>query len=96
MNFDDLLERDIPLLRGMVRMGADRAIHIAMRLDDLEQIGEPAHPRRDGQHETDARTFGMRKHGLALRGEIGKIEMAVAVDQHHGKMKDLMFFRLLG
>jgi hypothetical protein len=30
----------------------------------------------------------MRKHGLALGGKIGKIEMAVAIDKHHGKMKD--------
>ena len=62
----------------------------------LEQIGEPPHPRGDGQHEADAGPFGMREHGLALRGEIGKIEMAVAIDKHHGKMKDPMLFRLLG
>jgi hypothetical protein len=72
----------------MMGMGADRAIDIAMRLDDLEQIVEAPHARGDGQHEADACTFGTREHGLALRGEIGKIEMAVAVDQHHGKMKD--------
>jgi len=72
----------------MVRMGADRAVDIAMRLDDLEQIGEAPHPRGDGEHEADAGAFGMRQHRLALDGEIGKIEMAVAIDQHHGKMKD--------
>ena len=86
--FHDLFERDVPLFRRMVRMGADRAVHIAMRLDDLEQIGESPHPCRDGEHEPDACALGARQHGLALRGKVGKIEMAVAIDEHHGKMKD--------
>ena len=86
--FHDFFQRDVPLFRRMVRMGADRAVHIAMRLDDLEQIGESPHPCRDGEHEPDACTLGACQHGLALCGKVWKIEMAVAIDEHHGKMKD--------
>ena len=83
----DLFAGDIPLLGGMVRVGADGAIDVAVRPDDLKQVREPPHAGGDGQHQTDARAFRVRKHGLALCGEVGKVKVAVAVDKHHGKMK---------
>src|SRR6476646_8441399 len=80
--FHDLFERDVLLLRRVMRMSADRAEYVTMRLDDLKQIGESPHPGGDGEHEADPCALGAREHGLALRGEIGKIEMAVTIDQH--------------
>ena len=78
----------VRLFRRMMRMGADGAIDLIMSLGDAEHLVEAPHPRRDGDHQADARGLGAREHRLALRRKIGKIEMAVAIDQHHGKMKD--------
>src|SRR4029077_6591223 len=36
--FQNLFERDVPLFRRVVWMGADREVHIAMRRDNREQI----------------------------------------------------------
>ena len=54
---------------------------------DGEHFIETPHPRGDRHHEANACALRARKHGLSLFGEIGKVEMAVAIDQHHGKMK---------
>ncbi len=78
----------VGLFGRMMRMGADGAIDLGMRLGDAEHLVEAPHPRRDGDHQADACGLGAREHRLALRRQVGEIEMAVAIDQHHGKMKD--------
>jgi hypothetical protein len=42
-------------------------------------------------HEANACHAGAREHGIELALKLWKIEMAVTVDQHHGKMKDLYY-----
>lgn len=73
----------------MMRMSANRAVDLIMCLGDAEHLVEAVDPRGDGEHQAHPRSLRPGEHGLALRGEIREIEMAVAIDQHHGKMKDL-------
>ena len=80
---DQLVGADVELLVGMVRMGADRAVDLREALGDGEHLGMPLDPRRDGDDARDAGRLRARHHGLVLAGEIGKIEMAMAVDQHN-------------
>ena len=79
---DQFRRADVELLVGMVRMGADRAEHLGKPLGDRQQIGLPAHPGRDRHHAADAGRPGARHHAVELVLEVGKVEMAVAVDQH--------------
>ena len=78
----DLVQRDVFLFVRMMRMGADRAEDSVMGLDNLEQLAEAPHPRGDRHHEADPRRTRTGKHRLTLGAEIGKIEMAVTVDEH--------------
>ena len=78
---DQLVDRDVELLVGVVRMGADRAIDVGKALGDREQLGVALDPRRDGDDAGDAGCLRARDHGIELAGEVRKIEMAVAVDQ---------------
>ena len=43
---------------------------------------ELVEPRADGQHAGDAGRAGARQHARLVAGELGEVEMAVAVDQH--------------
>ena len=79
---DQLIGGDVQLLVRMMRMGADRAVDIRKALGDGEHLGVAFDPRRDGDDTRDAGRPRARNHGIELAGEIGKIEMAVAVDQH--------------
>ena len=79
---DQLVGGDVELLVGVVRMGADRAVHVGKALGDGEHLGVPPDPRRDRDDAADAGRLRARHHGVELAGEIGKIEMAMAVDQH--------------
>ena len=66
-----------------MRMGADRAIDVGKTLGDREQAVQPLYPRRDRDDAADPGGLGARDDGVEIVGEIGKIEMAVAVDEHH-------------
>src|SRR5713226_5589152 len=79
---DQPLDGHVELLVGMVRMGADRAIDLRKALGDGDDLGVALDPGRDGDDAPDAHRLRARHHGVELAGEIGKIEMAVAVDQH--------------
>ncbi len=79
---DQLVDRDVELLVGVVRVGADRAIDLGKALGDGEQLGVPLDPGRDGDDAPDAGRLRARDHGIELAREVRKIEMAVAVDQH--------------
>ena len=65
-----------------MRMGADRAIDVRKSLGDREQCAEPPHPRRDGDDAPDAGGRRPRHDAVEVVGKIGKIEMAMAVDEH--------------
>ena len=78
---DQLVGRDVELLGGVVRMRADRAIDLVMRLGDRQHAGEALHPRRDRHHAADACSDRARDHRIALLGEVREIEMAMAVDE---------------
>ena len=79
---DELIDADVQLLVRVMRMGADRAVDIGKALGDGKHLGVPFDPRRDGDDTHDPGRPRARNHGIELAGEIGKIEMAVAVDQH--------------
>src|SRR5262252_7225507 len=79
---DQLIGGDVQLLVRMMRMRADRAVDIWKTLGDGEHLGVALDPRRDGDDARDAGRARARDHSIELAGEIGKIEMAVAVDQH--------------
>ena len=95
-DLDQLRRRDIGLLGGVVRMRPDRAEHLPVRLDDGFQLIEAADARRDGHDRADPGFARASEHGVELAPEVGKIEMAVAVDEHHEKEKRPIFFMLLG
>ena len=78
----ELIAADVELFMGVVRMRADRAKNIGKALGDRQHLRVAAHPRRDRHHAADAGRARPRNHGVEFGGEIGKIEMAVAVDQH--------------
>ena len=69
-------------LVGVMRMGADRAIDVGKPLGDGEQPAEPLDPGRDGDDAADPRRLGARDDAVEILGEIRKVEMAVAVDEH--------------
>jgi hypothetical protein len=62
-----------------MRMGTDGAIDIVEALGNAEHLGMSFDSRRDGDNARNAGRPRARDHGIELAGEIGKIEMAVAV-----------------
>ena len=79
---DQLVDGDVELLMGIVRMGANGAIDLGKVLGDGEHLGMPLDARRDGNDARDPGRLRARDDGIELACEVGKIEMAVAVDQH--------------
>ena len=73
---------DIELFCGIVRMGTDGAENRGITVGYREQSVEFAHPRRDSHHLTDACRMGAGDQFVTFRVEIGKVEMAMGVDQH--------------
>ena len=72
----------LPLLLRLVRMNADRAPDVAVTLGNGPDPLELVEARADRQHATDAGHAGACQHRLFVAGKLGKIEMAMAVDQH--------------
>ena len=79
---DQAVGRALPLLLRLVRMNAHRAPDIGMAFGDRAHLVELVEPRADGQHAGHARAAGARQHARLVAGKLGKVEMAVAVDQH--------------
>ncbi len=82
--FDDLLQPNVALLRRIMRMRADRTAHIGKAFCNRLNPRELTHARRDGQHRANASRFRPRNDLIELALEIGKIQMAMAVDKHTG------------
>ena len=51
-------------------------------LGDRADLGKLALVGADSDHRADARRAGTRQHAVEVFGEIGEIQMAVAVDEH--------------
>jgi len=79
---DKVLAGHIEFFRRIVRMGADGAIDFFESLSDSKDLVKSLHARRDGHHAADAGGQGAGDDGRPLLGEVRKVEMAVAVDEH--------------
>jgi hypothetical protein len=79
---DQLVRGNAVLFVGVMRMGANRAIDIVEPLGDCEQFAEPPDPRRDRDHASDASLCCPRHDPFEIIGEVRKVQMAMAVDQH--------------
>ena len=82
---DELVDRDVGLLGGVVRVGADRAIDLGVAVDDRLQAIEAPDPGRYADDRADARGPRPLDDRIAVRVELGEIEMAVAVDEHRSR-----------
>ena len=71
------------LLSGVMRMRADGEIDRGKALGDRPQTIRLGDAGRDRRHPLYARRLGARHDVLDLVGKIGKIEVAMAVDQRH-------------
>ena len=74
--------------RGFVRMDAHRAVDVARTFGDRTDAGKPRHTRSDGQEVADALRARGIEHAVELGREIGKIEMAMAIDKHGPNLSD--------
>src|SRR4029078_8318691 len=69
------------LIGGFGR-GAARAIDVRKSLGDGKQSGEPLHPGRDCDDAADPGALGAPDNGVEIIGEIGKVAMAMPIDEH--------------
>src|SRR5512144_1779411 len=77
------IDRDIRLGVGIMRMNADRAEHIVVAFGDGEDAGKARERRADRQHRRDAHAPRLIDDRVDLASELGMVEVAVTVDQHH-------------
>ena len=70
------------MVGGLVRMRADRAPDVGIAVGDRPHSIELVEPGVDRQQRCDAGGAGAGNDRGALVGEIGEIEVTVAVDQH--------------
>ena len=73
---------DVLLLCALCGWVPTEQIDIGEALGDRQSTGEPPHPRRDRHHAADAGRARTPDDAVEVVGEIGKIEVAVAVDEH--------------
>ena len=73
---------DVQFLMRVVRMGADRAENLRIFFSDRKHLRKFTHARADSDQARDAGGARARDHRVELGGEIGKIQVAVAIHQH--------------
>src|SRR5262245_26906133 len=78
---EQLLGRERGMIRGLVRMRTNGAPNPVIRLGDPKHSVELVEARANRQHRVDAGSAGAGDHRVALGREIGKVEMAMTVDQ---------------
>ena len=71
-----------PLPRRLMRMGADGEEHVVVPLRDRGHAGRLRDSRADGDHALDAGRARALDDRVEVVGEVGKIEVAMAVDDH--------------
>ena len=69
----------------VVRMRSNRAEDVGETLRDSPHLIELADARADRNHGPHASRAGARDHLVEFPGEVGEIQMAVAIDQHTWK-----------
>jgi hypothetical protein len=79
---DQVRGSDLGLFVRVMRMGPHRAPDVVVRLGDRRDLVEPPHPGRNRHHAADAGSRGAGQHSGAILGQLGEIEMAMAVDKH--------------
>ena len=79
---DEVVGGHVEFLVRVVRMGADRAVHIGKSLGDRQYAGKALHAGRDRDHARQSGGAAARHDRVKLAGEVRKIQMAVTVDQH--------------
>ena len=72
----------IKLLVRMMRMRSDRAEDVRKPFSDRKHIAMASHARRNRDHANESGVTGARNDAVELSLEIGKVEMAVAIDEH--------------
>ena len=80
----ELLHRNVRLLGGLMRVGADREEHVVELLGDAARPVGAGDAGRDGDHPANTsrpRPFDDPRQVLR---KIRKVEMAVAIGQHQG------------
>src|SRR3569623_413982 len=73
---------DVQFFVCVVRVRPHRAPDFSILLGDRADLIEALDAGRDRHHAIDTIGARTRQHARAVRRELGKIEMAVAVDQH--------------
>ena len=86
---DELLERKIELLVRVVGMRAKRAVDLRKTLGDREHLGMSSQQRADGHDVGHPGRTRTRHDAIKVPAKIGKVEMAVAIDQR--KLRSLTF-----
>ena len=71
------------LLFGFMRMHADAAPHIGKSLRHRAHAGKALQLGADADTDAHAGGTGALHHRVQLPGKIGKVEMAMTVDEHH-------------
>ena len=79
---DQRLGIDVEFLVGIMRMRADRAENLRIFLGNRQHLRQLTHAGGDGDHAADAGRPRPPDHRVELGGEIGKIQVAVAIHQH--------------
>ena len=69
------------LIGSVHRMGSRRPVDPRMRLGDGPDLGRGFQPRADGDHPRNAGSSGAADDIAGLRCQIGKVEMAMAVNK---------------
>ena len=72
-----------PLPRRLVRMRADGKENVIVALGDFDDARGFPDLRADGDHALDAGGAGALNDGVEILREVGKVEVAVAVDESH-------------
>ncbi len=72
----------VEFLMGIMWVRADRAIDVGKALGDGQHLIVSAHAGRNRDHPLHTCRPRPTDDGVQLGGKIGKIEMAMAVDQH--------------
>jgi hypothetical protein len=74
--------RHVEFLMRVMWMRAERTINVGKAFRDREYLRVLPHARRDRHHPLDPSVAGARHHGIELVGKVGKIEVAMTIDQH--------------
>src|SRR4051812_2811049 len=80
--FDQFLRSNAVFLIGVMRMGTDRAIDVWKSFGDRQQRGNAPDARRNADDAANASGICPRYDRIEIVGEIRKIQMAMAIDEH--------------